>query len=141
MTAGANAGMSGFLREIATLSPLLEGLRILLLEDEFLIAMDVEHQCRDHGASDVQIISNLGSVDVEAALANADAAIVDVMLGGVPTLDVAGQMKARGIPFVFASGYTDLKAIAVAFPEVQVVGKPYAGDELVRAVAAACGRI
>ena len=37
------------------LSAMLEGLRILLLEDEFLIAMDVEQLCRDHGAADVAV--------------------------------------------------------------------------------------
>lgn len=122
------------------MTPLLEGLRILLLEDEFLIAMDVEHLCRDHGAADVQIIGSLGSVDVEAALNQADAAIVDVMLGGVPTLDLARDMQARSMPFIFASGYTDLKTISETFPSVRVVGKPYAGNELVEALAAACGR-
>ncbi|TIX20809.1 MAG: response regulator, partial [Mesorhizobium sp.] len=35
--------------------PLLDGLRILVLEDEFLIAMDVEQLCRDYGAGDVVI--------------------------------------------------------------------------------------
>ncbi|TIX32026.1 MAG: response regulator, partial [Mesorhizobium sp.] len=34
---------------------LLDGLRILVLEDEFLIAMDVEQLCRDHGAAEVTI--------------------------------------------------------------------------------------
>lgn len=141
MTEPENDAMRGGFVEGTILTPLLEGLRILLLEDEFLIAMDVEHLCRDHGAADVQIISSLGSVDVEAALSQADAAIVDVMLGGVPTLDVARGMRDRGIPFIFASGYTDLKSIAETFPDVRVVSKPYAGNELVEAVAAACGRL
>lgn len=123
------------------MAPLLEGLRILLFEDEFLIAMDVEQLCRDHGAADVQIVSSLVSFDTDATLQNADAAIVDLMLGGTPTIDVAKSLQALGLPFVFASGYSDLRSVTQNFPHVTVVGKPYAGDDLVKALAAACGRL
>ena len=79
---------------------LLDGLRILVLEDEFLIAMDVEQLCRDHGAGEVVIAGNLAEIDEDGLGTRFDAAIVDLML----------------------------------------VGKPYAGADLVEAVALACGR-
>ena len=44
------------------------------------------------------------------------------------------------MPFVFASGYTDIDEISKLFPGVAMIGKPYSGDDLVAAVAAACGR-
>jgi DNA-binding response OmpR family regulator len=123
------------------LSELLEGLRILVLEDEFLIAMDVEQLCRDHGARDVVIKGRLGEIPEDAeTLSGFDAAIIDLMLGGVSTLDFAARLQAREVPFVFATGYADLREIAQHFPEVAVIGKPYSGDVLVAAVAAACGR-
>ncbi|MGT2464712.1 hypothetical protein ACVOMV_03395 [Mesorhizobium atlanticum] len=87
---------------------LLDGLRILVLEDEFLIAMDVEQLCRDHGAAEVTIAREIAEIDGQALSARFDAAVVDLMLGGVSTLDFAVRLRSEGIPFVFASGYSDL---------------------------------
>ncbi|RVD18857.1 MULTISPECIES: response regulator [unclassified Mesorhizobium] len=119
---------------------LLDGLRILVLEDEFLIAMDVEQLCRDHGADEVVIARDLTEVDGREVATRFDAAIVDLMLGGASTIDFASGLRAAGIPFVFASGYSDVDEIKASFPGVRVVGKPYSGEDLVQAVAAACGR-
>jgi CheY-like chemotaxis protein len=117
---------------------MLEGLRILVLEDEFLIAMDVEQLCRDHGAAEVKIAGRLEEVGESAEV---DAAIIDVLLGGVPTFDFAARLQDAGTPFVFASGYTDDEEVAKRFPGVPMVGKPYSGNDLVEAVAVVCGRI
>ena len=114
----------------------LEGLRILVLEDEFLIAMDVEQLCRDHGAADVVVAGSL-----EETVDDIDGAIVDMMLNGVSTLDFAAQLQAAGTPFVFASGYSQDAELAKRFPGVAMVGKPYAGNDLIGALAAACGRL
>lgn len=122
-------------------SPLLAGLRILILEDEFLIAMDVEQLCRDHGATDVVIARELSEIDEGQLSSSFDAAVVDLMLGGVSTLDFAGQLRHAGVPFVFASGYSDSEELNVTFPGIRLVAKPYSGDDLVTALAAACGRI
>jgi CheY-like chemotaxis protein len=122
------------------LSDLLAGLKILVLEDEFLIAMDVEQLCRDHGAEDVEIMRSLDGRLAAGADVAFDAAIVDLMLGGVSTLDFAARLRDRNLPFVFASGYSDFEEISRAFPGVALIGKPYSGDELVTALARACGR-
>jgi DNA-binding NarL/FixJ family response regulator len=116
------------------LHDLLAGMRILLLEDEFLIAMDVEQLCRDHGAHDVRIVRSLDEL-ADDPDPRPDAAIIDVMLGEGSTLPFARQLYETGVPFVFASGYSDHEEIFQAFPGVSVVGKPYSGDDLVKAVA------
>jgi CheY-like chemotaxis protein len=121
------------------LSKLLANLRILVLEDEFLIAMDVEDLCREHGAAEVSIIRSLSEIDADSSM-QFDAAIVDLMLDGASTLDFAERLSARGVPFVFASGYTDVAEIRRRFPDIVLVGKPYSGDDLVRALASAVGR-
>ena len=41
------------------MNDILSGLRILILEDEFLIALDVEQLCRDHGATDIIVERDL----------------------------------------------------------------------------------
>jgi DNA-binding response OmpR family regulator len=119
---------------------LLHGLRILVLEDEFLIAMDVEQLCRDHGAADVTIARNLGEVGEQALPSRFDAAVIDLMLGGVSTLDFAARLRSEGVPFVFASGYSDSDELKVLFPEITLVTKPYSGDDLIEAVAMAWGQ-
>lgn len=117
----------------------LSGLRILLLEDEALIALDVEQLCVDNGAKYVFVASSLGEAgSISCAY---DAAILDLMVGGEPTLDFARALALRQIPFVFASGYDDLGAISAAFPEIAIIKKPYAGPDLVGAVAASLGRV
>jgi DNA-binding response OmpR family regulator len=120
-----------------SVTKLLEGRRILVLEDEFLIAMDVEQICRDHGASQVLIARTLEEAEAAAANSVFDAAIIDIMLGNDSTLEFAASLRERRIPFAFASGYSDLDEIASAFPEIRIIGKPYSGDDLVQAIAAA----
>ena len=113
---------------------LLDGLHILVLEDEYLIAMDVEQLCRDDGAAGVVIARSLADAEAAASASRFDAAILDLMLGKASTLPFASKLRERGVPFVFASGYTELNEVAASFPAVKVVSKPYAGDDLLQAV-------
>ncbi|MEJ6783386.1 response regulator [Aminobacter sp. Piv2-1] len=115
----------------------LSGLRILVLEDEAIIAMDVEQLCRESGAVDVFVAGNLR--EAETTPLRYDAAIIDVMLGGESTLDFARALQANAVPFVFASGYDRQDDIFANFPSVALVTKPYSGAELVDAVAASIG--
>lgn len=116
----------------------LDDMSILILEDEFLIAMDVEQICYDYGARAVRIVR---SVDEAAALPDPldgiDAAVLDVMLAGVSTLDFAARLVEAGIPFVFASGFGRTDTIETRFPGIRLVGKPYSTDDLVGALAEA----
>ena len=119
----------------------LDGLNILILEDEFLIAMDVEQLCRDHGAGDIMISRSLEELGPEPFQAfRFDAAVVDMRLNGVSTVDFAQSLYRRGVPFVFATGYADPDETAATFPGVTVVGKPYLGGDLVNALAEAVKR-
>jgi CheY-like chemotaxis protein len=115
---------------------LLDGLRVLVLEDEFLIAMDVEQLCRDNGAAQVTIARDVAEIDLGGPSVF-DVAIVDLMLGGRSTLGFAALLRERGIPFVFASGYSNQAEIDANFPGVSLVQKPYSGADLIEAVASA----
>ncbi|MGE0500848.1 MAG: response regulator [Rhizobiaceae bacterium] len=116
-------------------SELLSRLSVLVLEDEYLIAMDVEHLCLEHGAAHVNIIKDLDALDAGDPLPPFDLAVLDLMLGDRSTLGFAADLQARGIPFVFATGYGDLDEHASQFPGVAVVAKPYSGIDLVSALA------
>jgi CheY-like chemotaxis protein len=120
---------------------LLSGLRILLLEDEYLIAMDVELLCRDNGAAEVTVKRSLDELAEIDELADFDVAIIDLMLSGKSTLPFAERLARIGRPFVFASGYVEVGEVHKRFPHVPVIGKPYAGADLINAVASIVGRL
>lgn len=120
---------------------ILSDLRILVLEDDLLIAMHVESLCRDHGAAEVIVKHSLDEVEgSEAELADFDVAIVDVMLSGVSALPFAQRLTKSRRPFVLASGYVEVEDMKREFPGTPVVGKPYTGNDLVGAVASVAGR-
>lgn len=119
----------------------LDGLRILLLEDEFLIAMDVEQTCLDAGARDVTIVKSVNDARSLEEPWNFDAAIVDIMLAGESTLDFALGLYKSKVPFVFASGYADLSDLDERFAGIEIVGKPYGGDDLVNGILSAIRRV
>lgn len=121
------------------MSQLLAGLRVLVLEDEFLIAMDIEQLCRDHGAENVVVVQSLDGIEPGFAT-EFHAAIIDMLLGGVSTLEFAAGLRDNNVPFVFASGYTDNEEVSKLFPDATLIGKPYSGNDLIAALAAACGR-
>lgn len=125
--------MGGFVQDLA-----LAGMRVLVMEDEILIAMDVEQLCRDHGAAEVVLVHALGEAGPEAPAARGfDAAILDVALAGRSTLPFAGELAKAGVPFVFATGHADAEGLFDAFPDVAVIGKPYGENALMQALARA----
>lgn len=119
----------------------LDGLRVLVLEDEFLIAMDVEQMCRERGASDVVIMRSMEEVGAfEPDGREFHAAVLDVMLGGHSTMDFAKRLRERGIPFVFATGYSETEDLFDALAGVEVVSKPYGAEHLIGALERAFAR-
>lgn len=117
----------------------LEGHRILLIEDEPLIALDVEELCSEHGATQVitvRQIEDAQSLDFSLF----DVAIVDLVLGDRSTLPLAAAMRAKNLPIVFTSGYSQTPELAMDFPDVTMLSKPFAGSTLVEALMAAVRR-
>ncbi|WP_246617967.1 HWE histidine kinase domain-containing protein [Rhizobium populisoli] len=116
---------------------ILEGLRILLVEDQSLIAMDTEELLRSMGAADVVI-----APDVEGALARIareapECAVLDLNLGSSSSEDVAVELERLKVPYVFATGYRDSVHIPDRFSGVPVVRKPVAETALADALSRA----
>ena len=84
----------------------LQGRRVLVVEDESLVAMLLETILEDMGCTPVRPASNIDEGEAlardEAAL---DAALLDVNVAGRQVFPVAAALKARGVPFVFSTGY------------------------------------
>jgi CheY-like chemotaxis protein len=116
----------------------LSGMRVLVMEDEFLIAMDVEQICRDHGAADVVIVRTLDDLGPDPLAGGPfNVAILDVMLSGASTTDFARKLSESHVPYIFATGYPGADASLSAFSHIEVVNKPYASEVLVEALARA----
>ena len=83
--------------------------RILVVEDEYLIAADLARQLE---AAGVEVLGPVPTVaaalDLLARTSDVDGAVLDVNLRGENVLPVAATIRERGIPFVFATGYDKL---------------------------------
>ena len=116
----------------------LAGQRILILEDEPIIALALEDMLVDRGAKPV-IAERLDEAFALVEQGSFDAAILDVNLHGGRSFPLAQQLLERGLPFIFATGYGDAPQ-PDAFAGVPIVAKPYGLDELERALDAAAER-
>ena len=97
--------------------------RILLVEDESLIAMMMEQTLR---GLDFEVVGPFGSVHETLAAIESepiDAGILDINLGGEMVYPIARILQARKVPFVFMTGY-GAETIAAAFPDVRILQKP-----------------
>ena len=84
----------------------LQGRRVLVIEDESLVAMLLETILDDMGCAVVGPESNIDDGLVTATTeASLDAALLDVNVAGREVFPVAEALKARGVPFVFSTGY------------------------------------
>ena len=85
----------------------LAGVRVLLVEDETLVAMLLEDMVTDLGGTVVGSASRLGrALEIVADPATTiDLAVLDVNLGGEEAFPVATRLAERGVPFVFSTGY------------------------------------
>jgi CheY-like chemotaxis protein len=113
----------------------LERKRILLVEDEAIIAAMVEDMLTDLGATVVGPALNVRAALSLASDAEIDAAVLDVNVGGERIDAVAEILRARAVPIVFATGYGDGAAgVAQTAP---VLDKPYTEEKLAAALARA----
>ena len=84
----------------------LQGRRVLVIEDESLVAMLLETILEDMGCAVVGPESNIDDGLISATTeASLDAALLDVNVAGREVFPVAEALRARGVPFVFSTGY------------------------------------
>jgi PAS domain S-box-containing protein len=98
------------LAEGARASERLAGRRVLLVEDEPLVALDLEATLRDLGCEVAGPAATLADAlrVVAAEAPQLDAAVLDVNLGGQPAFPAADELVRRGVPVIFATGYSEL---------------------------------
>lgn len=84
----------------------VSGCRVLIVEDEYLVAMDLAEALEERGILVVGPVASVGEAleQIENGQ-RLDAAVLDVNLGGERVYRVAEALSARGVPFIFTTGY------------------------------------
>jgi CheY-like chemotaxis protein len=114
----------------------LRDARMLLLEDDALISIDAADMLVGLGAGAVLVAHTVADAQALVRREAIDAAVLDIRIGNGRSDALALDLIARGIPFVFTSGYAAGPDLAPGAEAVPVVGKPYVSESLVAAFAA-----
>jgi DNA-binding response OmpR family regulator len=109
--------------------PVLVGKRVLIVEDELLVALLIEDFLVELGCSPLGPCGSLANALTAARTEEFDLAVLDVNLAGEQVYPVAEVLVERQIPFLFLSGYGD-EAIPADHREWKVCAKPFRGDDL-----------
>ena len=122
---------AGGLATQMTNQPQLDGLRVLVVEDEMMVSMLIEDMLGDLGCT---VIGPAARLEEAIDLTNShdfDCAVLDVNLGGQPIFPVADLLRSKGRPFAFATGYGDagLRDVDRGSPVLQ---KPFREADLAR---------
>lgn len=112
----------------------LTGMRVLLVEDQVLIALDAESCLKALGAAQVVIAPTSEHALNQIKNARPDLAVLDVNLGDHTSTPVAELLRTLGVPFVFATGYGDTVMIPESLRGTPMVRKPYADTTLAQAI-------
>ena len=103
--------------------------RVLIIEDDALIALELEQTLQDRG---VMVVGPFGSVDraLPAAGNGLDGAVLDINLGDEDVFPVADALSDIGVPFMFLTGHSDSK-LPARHQGRPVMRKPYLPNQLV----------
>ena len=115
----------------------LQGRRILVVEDEMMIAMLVEDMLGELGCTVVGPAHALpAALELASGATEIDAALLDINLGGQPVFAIADALRARGVPMIFSTGYGEsgLRDVDRGMPVLQ---KPFRASDLAAALNAA----
>ena len=117
----------------------LAGKRVLVIEDEAIIAVMVEDMLTELGATVVGPAATIAQGLKLAASEAIDGAVLDVNVRSERIDPIADVLQARGIPFVYATGYGG--AASAGANRAPVIEKPYTSEKLAKAVTAAISRL
>jgi DNA-binding LytR/AlgR family response regulator len=115
----------------------LAGLRILIVEDEFLLAMELEMLLQQRGCMVLGPVSSVGQALAALDGEQPDVAFLDVNLKGERATPIAAALQARRVPFVLITGYSALQLTEPELREAPRIDKPVNCRALRRAVATA----
>jgi two-component SAPR family response regulator len=109
----------------------LEGVRVLVVEDDFLVALLFEDVLASAGCTVLGPVPRLAAAVAAAAQELCDVAVLDINLAGDWVYPVAAVLAERNVPFLFVTGYC---AIPPEYAGRPCIAKPFTGEQLSRAL-------
>jgi CheY-like chemotaxis protein len=104
-------------------------IRVLVVEDEYLIRMLVEDMLADLGYAVAAAVGTMAAASEFAATGDFSAAVLDVNLNGKEIYPVADILEQRGLPFVFVTGYGE-RTLPERYRNRPALQKPFQADQL-----------
>lgn len=116
---------------------MMEGKHILVVEDEFLVAEDLNCALKNNGA---RVLGPVGIVSDGLRLLedspDIEGAVLDINLGGTLAYPIAQKLLERNIPFIFTTAY-DLEDLPENFCNIKFCQKPTTMHKIIRTLEAA----
>lgn len=108
----------------------LAGSRILVAEDEALIAIELQRILEDFGCEVVGPLSSVDEVLQNADRGGFDGALLDINLRGRQIFEILPQLDKLGLRMIITSGYNDVTLFPAAFRSLPRIAKPFDEKEL-----------
>ncbi|MGO9547211.1 MAG: response regulator [Rhodomicrobium sp.] len=113
----------------------LAGKRVLVVEDEMLIALDTVDELKSAGCTVLGPVLRLAAAIPLALTEQIDAAVLDVNLAGQYVWPVAEALAGRAVPFIFVTGFGNALEFPPAFASVSRLDKPIRPGAVTRTLA------
>lgn len=113
----------------------LSGRRVLVVEDDGLIAMDLADLLESRGAAVIGPVPSVRAALAAIASDMPEAVLLDVNLRGTRSTPVAEALHEAGVPFLLLTGYSRQRLSEPVLLEAPLLPKPVNGDALVRELA------
>ena len=112
----------------------IAGKRVLVVEDEFFIAEELRRGLEERGVIVLGPVPSVGQAQqLLASAAPIDGAVLDINLQEETIYGLADELIARGVPFVFVTGY-DRGSIPTSYAEVRLCEKQVETEQVIRAL-------
>jgi len=110
----------------------LHGMRILIVEDNFVVADSLRFVIGGYGGEVSAIAPTIDKALEALTAAPVDVAVLDINLAGTTVAPLAEHLRVSGIPFVFLTGYGDNELLPEALRDSPRLDKPVNAERLVR---------
>jgi len=117
----------------------LRDLRILLVEDDPLICLDLEASLSEFGAI-VSAVADVSAALQIVAASMLDFAVLDFELGAETSEPIAMAARSRNVPFLYLSGYSERDGRFKRWPGIDVLVKPLSAVTIARRIQESLGR-
>jgi CheY-like chemotaxis protein len=118
----------------------LAGMRVLVVEDEGMIAMLAKGMLASMGCEVVGVAGRMADALSKIDALRFDVVLLDVNLAGTLSYKVAEVLRARGVPFIFTTGYGNA-SLPVDMRDAPVLSKPYMVSQLREALVEVCAGV